>query len=324
MTTRSAAPLLALALLAGAGRAELVCPQPLFDAGQQRTGVSLRHRFVLVNRGTEAVRIVEVKPGCGCLKPVLDREVLAPGEQAGIAVEVGTVTQAEGRNSWRVLVRYRQGEAEGEVPLRVEADLVRDLTMQPAALLIHTSTAIRHALTLTERREKPLTVVSATSCPHVEVVVGTPAREGEVWRRTVTVEVQARLWEGRHEGVVCLYTDDASCPELKVPFTIVKRSEKAVTPTPAAVDLLLTGQAPLPARMVLLGAADGSPVLVERVEPSHTCIRCSFAEGPGARATLRVQVDREKLPGGKFTGAVRVHLRQPAGQVVEVPVQVVR
>lgn len=314
----------ALALFAGAARAELICPQPRFDAGRLRTGVSLRHRFVLANRGKETIRIVEVKPGCGCLKPALDRDVLAPGEEASVSVEVGTVTQAEGKNSWRVLVRYREGRAEGELPLHVEADLVADVSIRPAALLLHTSTAIGHTLTLVERRETPLTVRAASSCPQVDVRVEPPALDGEAWRRAVHLQVRADLPDGRHEGVVCLYTDDVSCPELKVPFTIVKRCRGAVTPTPAAVDLLLSGQAPLPARVVLLGAADGAPVLVGRVEPSHASIRCSFAEGPGPRSTLRVQVDREKLPEGGFAGAVRVHLRQPAGQVVEVPVHVVR
>ena len=62
MPRTAVVPLLALALLARPARAGLVCPQPVFDAGQQRTGVSLRHRFILVNRGAEAIRIVQVKP----------------------------------------------------------------------------------------------------------------------------------------------------------------------------------------------------------------------------------------------------------------------
>ena len=241
-----------------------------------------------------------------------------------MSVEISTVTQPAGRNGWRVLVRYREGEAEGELPLRVEADLVRDVFLQPANVLIHTSAAIGHSLTLTERREKPLAVRAASSCSHVEVSVGPPAREGEVWRRVVHLDVRASLPDGRHEGVVCLYTDDANCPELKAPFTIVKRAKDAVTPSPSAVELLLSGSAPLPARVVLLGAADGSPVLVERVECGHASIRCSHTEGPGARSTLRVQVDRDKLPEGRFAKLIRVHLRQPPGKVIEVPVQVVR
>ena len=55
-----------------------------------------------------------------------------------------------------------------------------------------------------------------------------------------------------------------------------------------------------------------------------SAIRCTWAAGPGSRSTLRVLVDRERLPSGRFEGRVRVHLRQPAGGVVEVPVTVVR
>src|SRR5262245_21504754 len=55
------AQVVALALFAGSARAGLVCREPCFAAGQQRTGVVLRHRFVLVNQGKQPIHVVEVK-----------------------------------------------------------------------------------------------------------------------------------------------------------------------------------------------------------------------------------------------------------------------
>jgi hypothetical protein len=317
--------ILCAALGAGATRAELTCQEPRFHAAQVRIGVALRHRFVVVNAGARAVQVTEVKPGCGCLKAVIDRNALAPGERAAVEVEVNTVTQAAGPNGWGVLLRYRDGEQDAELPLHVTAELVPDVSLQPAALVVHTGSAIAHTLTLSERRDRPLEVRAAvTSCPHVQARADVPRRDGDCWKRTVTVEVLPGCPDGRHEGVVCLHTADPACPELKVPFTVVKRSPARVRPAPEAVDLMAAGEGPLPARIVLLGSGDGSAVLVERVEPAHPAIRCTFAAGPGPRSTLRVLVERDGLPPGRFESGVRVHLRQPPGEVVIVPVSVTR
>lgn len=311
--------LLLLTLKAGPTCADLYCPQPTFNAGQQQTGVAIRHGFVLCNRGRETIHITEVKPGCGCLKATLDRTKIAPGEVVRVAVEIGTVTQAPGKNSWRVLVRHR----DGEFPLSVVAHLVSDLSIQPATLLVHTSGAIAHPFTLREQREKPTTIRAAdASIAHAQVRVEAPIREGNRWRRTVALEVQATCPEGRHEGIVVLHTDDNRCPELKVPFTIFKHGHSRLRTTPATVELLLPTTGPLPARVILVATGDGSPVLVERVEPGHPAIRCTWAEGPGPRSTLRIQVDRDKLPDGRLASNIRIHCRQPAGETVTVPVQV--
>lgn len=305
--------------------ANLVCPHPVHDAGPRRSGVALRHRFVLINQGSTPLRIHHVKPGCGCLTPSLDRQLLQPREQAQVSLEVNTVTQPAGKNTWQVLVRYTIDNVDHELPLRLTADLQRDLTIEPATLVVHTSTASRHVFTLTERRPGPVTVLgTASSCPHAKVHCDRPVREGDAWRRTITLEVQASCPAGRHEGILCLHTDDAQCPELKAPFTIVKRAGDAVVCTPNAIELVATGQAALPARVVQLSSPVGTAVLVERVEPVHPCIRCTFAAGPAERSTVRVQVDRDQLPPGSFSGSVRVHLRQPPGAVVTIPVQVAR
>jgi hypothetical protein len=321
----SALCVLCAALGAGPAPAELTCPEPHFHAAQVRTGAALRHRFVVANAGGGAVQVTEVKSGCGCLKSAIDRRSLAPGERASVEVEVNTVTQAAGPNGWGVVVRYREGDREAELALHVTAELTPDVSIRPAALVVHTAGPIAHPLTLTERRDRPLEVRAAeSSCPNVLARVEEPRRDGEGWKRTVLVEVLPDCPDGRHEGVVCLHTADAGCPELKVPFTVVKRTPGRVRPAPEAVDLVLSGDRPLPARIVLLGAGDGSAVLVERVEPAHPAIRCTFAAGPGPRSTLRVQVDRARLPEGPFESGVRVHLRQPAGEVVVVPVSVTR
>lgn len=316
--------LLVAAQLAHPAAAQLACPQPQIDLGDQRSGVALKARFTLTNQGTDALTITAVKPGCGCIKAAIDRKALKPGEHAVLDAEVQTVTQPAGANSWRILVRTRQGATDNELSLTLAARLTRDLYIQPASLVVETASARTHTFTLTERRDKPLRTGAYTSSPHAQVRLGTPRRIGDVWQRAIDLDLPASAPSGTHEGVICLRTDDAACPELTVPFKLVKHAANQVTASPAMVEQILPAKGSPPAKMILLSTPEGSPVLVDRVEPAHPCIRCTFAEGPGPRSTLRVQVQREKLPAERFESCVRVILRQPEGAVITVPVSVVR
>ncbi len=90
-----AALLAALALLLGAvgkGRADLVFSTLRAELGEIRSGARLGYSFSFVNRGTEPVEIVEARPGCGCLRPRLERLVFRPGEEG--TIPLATVLEA--------------------------------------------------------------------------------------------------------------------------------------------------------------------------------------------------------------------------------------
>jgi hypothetical protein len=312
-----------LALQAGTLRAgQVVCSSPLFEAGEVRSGAPLAHTFKLTNKGGSAVEVSEVKPSCGCLQPKIDRRRLEPGQSAALTVEVNTLTQPEGPTTWRTVVRFKGGGKEHEVPVFVTAIVLSEVTVRPATLVVYTDTAIGHELTLLDRRPQPLSVKAAlTTCPHVKARVSEPARRDGVWRWTVALEVQADCPEGRHEAMLHLHTGDRDYPELKLPFTVVKRSPRRISAIPSAVSLLGTDGQALPARVVLLGCSDEQPVLVEGVEADHPAIRCTWAAGPGPRATLRVQVDRARISGDSLQGSVQVRLSKPVPQTVLIPVR---
>lgn len=312
---------LAVLLTHGAAQAQLTCDAPRFDAGTLRSGSVIRADFRVRNIGNAPVDVRHLKTGCGCTQAVMDRTTLAVGDEATVSVQIHTVTQAAGANRWGVTLRH----SSGELPLEVTAQLDRDLTIQPAALVLHTDRAATHTFRLTEAREQPLDIRGAvTSSPHLDASVGQPSRQGAHWLREVTLRVKPDCPPGRHEGILCVHTTDPNCPELRVPYTIIMQTRGAVCVAPSAVEQVAAYNGVLPARIVLLGSGEGQSVLVERVEPDHPAIRCSFCEGPGARSTLRVVVDAAKLPPGSFEGRLRVHLRQPAGATVDVPVRIAR
>lgn len=311
-------PAVLLLLSCGVARAELVCPAPEFVVPNEvRSGEPLRHRFEVRNAGTEAVEVLGLKPGCGCLSPRIDRTRLAPGESATVAVDVNTVTQAEGRNGWRVAVRYRQAGREAELALTLSATVRQVVTISPANLVVYTATGYKHTLTLTEKTPEPLAISAATAgSPHVRATPGRPVRVGDAWRREIELEILPTCPEGRLEDVLCLTTPGSS--EMRFPFAVVKRSAAVVQAAPPAVRLRSAGAQALPARIVLLSRGDDGPVAVERVEADHPAIATTWIAGPDARATLRVVVDRAAVGAVPFRSKVRVHLR--GAGTVEVPV----
>ena len=119
MTRLSLAGWVLMMLPTGAARAELVCPESTATLGQVASGSVLTHRFTLFNRGSHPIEVTEVKPGCGCLRPRLDRPTIRPGEQTSLMLEINTLTQAPGPNLWRAVVHYRENKQPAELTLAV-------------------------------------------------------------------------------------------------------------------------------------------------------------------------------------------------------------
>ncbi|MGL4551492.1 MAG: hypothetical protein ACRC33_09920, partial [Gemmataceae bacterium] len=226
-----------------------------------------------------------------------------------------------GPNVWGAEVRYHTAGRDGVLNLRMTGHVTPELQIKPAALVLHTAATVRHPFTLTERRPTPVTLTAATtSSPHVRVEAGTPVRQREGWARALQLVVLPTCPEGRHECSLILTTDDPSCPEVRAPFTVVKKSPDAVAASPSALDWAAFAGEALPARLTVLHGSDGRPVVIEAVTFTHPAFRGTWVSGP--RATVRVTVDPDQLPDGGVEAAAEVRLSSPAERTVRVPLTV--
>jgi hypothetical protein len=320
------APVLLLVLaLPASARADLECAEPIVQVGEVRAGAPLAHRFVFVNRGPDVVEITDVRPSCGCLVPRVESRILGPGEEGTLLLEVNTLTQPAGPNNWRLPVRYRAGERDEELTLFLSAHIVAEILVQPPVLALYLGDGpgLRHTVTITDRRDKPLTVtIAQASASHVRTRLLEPHADSAGHRVcTIEVEVLDSCPEGRHEDTLHLFTSDPGYPELKVPLTIVKRAPGQVTATPASVEVSASPGQAVPARMVVLGSSDGRAVTVEGAEADDPAVQCRWAAGPGTRATLAIRIDRGHVVGSALRTAVHVRLSGPVPQTLTIPVR---
>lgn len=307
---------------AGAARAELRIPQPVADAGDVRSGPQLSHRFSLVNDGPDLVTVTAVQTSCGCLTPRLDRHTLAPGEQGSLLLEVNTLSQPAGPNSWSVHVRCRHGSTEQELTLLLKAQLITEVTVQPAAMTVFVEQALAHEVTVTDLRAKPFTVTRVqSSSPHLAASITQQARDGQGhWIGKVNLELSASFPEGHHAETISIYTDDPAYAELKVPVTIVKRARQRLSALPAQVTLLAAHGQPVPSRIVLIRDANDQAVVVDHITADDPAVVCQWAQGPNNLATVKITVDRTRVPGEHLRSAVHVQLSQPLSETVTIPV----
>jgi hypothetical protein len=303
-------------------QAQLECSQTVVEKGEVRSGVPLSHRFSFSNKGSEAIEIIEVRPSCGCLAPQLAQRRLKPGQMTELSLEMNTLTQPAGVNNWRITLRYKVGEAEKELSLYLAARIVAEISLEPPSLAVYTDSSIRHEITVIDRRAEPLLVRAVTpTSPHVRTHLGELSRDKDgKWRRTIGVEVLADCPEGTHAEMLRIFTSDPLYSELKVPFTVFKRTRTQVKAEPASVVLSVPTGQPLPSRIVLLGTEDDREVQIENVETDNKAIECRWAQGPGHRATLKIHVNNARVPANRFRGFVRVHVNKPEKETITIPV----
>ncbi len=300
------------------GRAGVEGDPPLFHAGEVHAGAPLSHRFTLVNRGPDAAEVVEVRPSCGCVTATPDRRRFGPGETGSLLLEVNSLTQPDGPASWRVTLLCRCGDRIEETALTLTAAVRADVTLEPTALVVVTEGAVERTVRLTDRRPQPLTVLKAdTTSPLLRARLDGPSADKE-GRRTYVVHLEALadLPEGRHDEALHLYTSDPEYPDLKMPFTIVKRSRRRVSATPEAVELTPEK----PSRLVLLHGGDGDEVEIGGVDADAPAVHCEWAAGARPTAAVRVRIDRARAPADGLKTTVHIRLVKPAARTVDVPV----
>ncbi|NNJ25852.1 DUF1573 domain-containing protein [Alienimonas chondri] len=191
--------------------------------------------FRLTNTGDEPLTVTAVQPDCGCLTPLLNRDlfdpadptVIEPGGFAELIVRADTAREAEGPHEHEVKVVCTDpagAAVEQTVKLRYGVG-PHEIRIEPPAVMIYqregqTTTA---TVTVTDRRTAPLKILGANSpTDRVGVTPLDPvAREDGGWDFPFEVTVVG-CEDGGNEVAVAVEVDDPNGRYrlLKLPVTV--------------------------------------------------------------------------------------------------------
>jgi hypothetical protein len=111
----------------------LVCSTPTFDFGALPSGTDVQHSFTLVNRGRSRARIVNIVPSCSCSRAAPTTDVLAPGEETQVDVEL-SLRGLSGRINKRILLESTDG-INPITELRVTGEVLPNYKTSPEKLI---------------------------------------------------------------------------------------------------------------------------------------------------------------------------------------------
>ena len=308
---RSALILALLFICPSLASAQLRFVQPLANLGELRGGPVYPHRFEFINDAPTPIEISDIRLGCGCLQPVLDKRIYQPGEKGTLLMHLRTLGQPSGPRTWQAHVPYRHGDKMQEVALLLSATISTEVTVEPSIVALTVVTTLKQELTLTDQRPLPLKVTSVlASSPAIRVNTQT---QGKGVTKVFLEVSRSALTATRQEEMINIYTNDASYLHLQVPITLMKANRVEVSATPARVEIVGAGS-----QLVRLRALGDQAVRIEKVDIDQPGVKCTWAAGPGKDATLRIAVDAAQVTAAKAN--VRVQLLEPTPTVITIPV----
>lgn len=302
-------------------RNKLVCPQPIVDKGQCKAGVVLSHMFELKNVGQELLVIRRMDGACGCIKLAVGARELRSGEKTLLTVEIATLTQPDGPQSWPIRLHYQspsdeKAAREHTLELVIQAHIVRDVDIQPSRLVISMHGTTKHMITITDRRSKTLTIRQVSSAsPFVTATIHNHTQS----RYEIMLQVHGHLPEGEHDGSVSIWTDDPEYREIRIPVLILRQPNKQVTWTPDEMIFhLQPGQHS--SQLVQIRSRTAEPVRIVSAISDHPAVQVKFPQESSRVSAVRISISPPtKSTSG--TALVRLQLSEPRAETLLLPIR---
>ena len=257
-------------------------------------GWSGEAQWSITNSSTSPVQILEVRSGCNCVEAKAERSILAPGESTTIQAMIRTLSQAGGKSSWRVSVKFAKPGNSTEEPqnlsLLATAELTNDLRIEPTIISFKGSGPGQTQLTIDDQRSPPIRILKTTT--NLQSISTRWLETNNTGHQTLLIQKKAGP---AARGFVVLETDDPSRPRIEIPLFIEDTVTTTVEVTPTRIQWSESGAC----RMVLSRPGD-LLVRVEKVESPRE-VSVKIVRGPGPRTTLEFRKMGVPPAGSKAT-----------------------
>ena len=243
------------------GKPVMVIEQPVYDAGVfVRTGAPIEHSFRIKNTGNAELKILEVKPGCGCTITKFDK-VIAPGSEGKIYTSVD-VAHLKGPIRKSVFIKTNDPKRP-DATIDIKANVKTLVDVQPQeqiAIVVNKGASATQQLFLTP--DPSVKLMPPVVISNLISATLTPEKNG---KHKLTVNVTNSDIIGTHATEIRIPVQGA-IKEVVVPVVINVRGPLEVSPR--IVSFMLKGHpeevivgSPTDARQ----APDRSAVVVEKI-----------------------------------------------------------
>jgi Protein of unknown function (DUF1573) len=296
---------------------------PVVDRGDFLGGPILKQTFQLTNNHlTEVMTITGLDSTCGCLRRSVSRTELKPGESADVTIEINTLTQPDGSQSWLTKVKYRLKSTEKTIPddelsLRLNAKLTREVTVTPPMVSISTQTFSTTTIQLADKRMKPLSIKNLTTTNERISAKAQTTAVGASGLFPIELSFSNDFPVGTHDEMLIITTDDPVYRELRVPIRYTKKATQAVTAHPEFLDIEVSeGKS---TGIVLFRRTDSGSLKIDEVVCSAAGVSTTWSINSGKVVTLKVVISPDRA-GNKGKCDVRVKFSEPANSEQVVPI----
>ncbi len=196
-------------------------PQPKFEFPEVLEGNKVTHDFVIMNKGTDILKVEKVKSGWGCTTVSYSREI-PPGEEGKITIKVNTKGYG-GRKLKKTITILTNDKAKPDSKLYISGAIEKFATIEPRVIRFNGKIGdlLEASVKIVPESKYPflITGVSAQKGTNIKYVLEEAKIEenktGDV--KTYTLKVQnLKKDAGFYKDVLILKTDSKIQPEIKI------------------------------------------------------------------------------------------------------------
>jgi Protein of unknown function (DUF1573) len=198
-------------------------------------GGKFRHDFLLTNRLSEPVTILNVRASCGCTTGRAAVSQVAPGQAALIEAEMDTRNFVGPKSTVLYVSLVTAGGSESEARLGISANILSDVVLNPGSIDFGTvvrGQAPSQGLTIdrvglsTWKIERMVSASRALTGQLVET-----ARNDSTVQYTLTLALKPDAPAGIVRDEIRLLTNDPETASIPIPVTAVIRGDLVASPS---------------------------------------------------------------------------------------------
>lgn len=228
VTVIAASILLICGLSAAFAGAKLDISSTTFDFGIIPQVGKVSHTYYMKSTGTDSLRILGIKPGCGCTKAPLEKEVVAPGDSTGVEL-IFTSSEAYRGKTQKTATVTCNDDDRGSFLLRFTAqfntvpDSAKPIQLAPWSLEIAEAERARElAIAVRNVSDQPLTLkLAGLPLGFLKVTLPvTPIAPNE--SATIKVQVDPKCKANAFEKSFTIECSDVQTTNFTVPVVFGK------------------------------------------------------------------------------------------------------